>query len=181
MHSLDSEPSITLPSIRQLFTSLIAGEIEITRPDNFCLHYQSTQRSITPWVHSCFLIHDCRQRDTLNETISDSQGGSVETPQLLRSSLPPGQEPVVASPTSSLPVQSSSILVNTKLRSTNRTSIHKYDSCSLSFTRRFDMGRHEKSVHSVRAGNALYSCECGKEYGRLDSWRRHSKMCRFEK
>ncbi|KAI9332789.1 hypothetical protein BDR26DRAFT_868905, partial [Obelidium mucronatum] len=51
--------------------------------------------------------------------------------------------------------------------------------CTLSFVRRYDLGRHEKSVHAVKEGSPLFACgQCGQGFGRVDSLKRHVGACR---
>ncbi|KAI8840639.1 hypothetical protein BJ741DRAFT_706016 [Chytriomyces cf. hyalinus JEL632] len=47
--------------------------------------------------------------------------------------------------------------------------------CAMTFARRHDVLRHERTVHS-RATVKDITCRCGKTFGRIDSLRRHQKM-----
>ncbi|KAI8613108.1 hypothetical protein BC830DRAFT_1133783, partial [Chytriomyces sp. MP71] len=49
--------------------------------------------------------------------------------------------------------------------------------CPLSFARKHDLTRHERSVHAVREGTPAFSCSlCGKGFGRVDSLKRHIRV-----
>ncbi|ORY53744.1 hypothetical protein BCR33DRAFT_711105 [Rhizoclosmatium globosum] len=51
--------------------------------------------------------------------------------------------------------------------------------CPLSFARKHDLSRHERSVHAVKAGAPVFACGiCGKGFGRVDSLKRHVKICK---
>ncbi|KAI9332783.1 hypothetical protein BDR26DRAFT_868891 [Obelidium mucronatum] len=52
--------------------------------------------------------------------------------------------------------------------------------CELSFARKHDLSRHERSVHAVKAGAHVFACQvCGKGFGRVDSMKRHVKICKL--
>ncbi|KAI8841206.1 hypothetical protein BJ741DRAFT_705971 [Chytriomyces cf. hyalinus JEL632] len=51
--------------------------------------------------------------------------------------------------------------------------------CPLSFARKHDLTRHQRSVHAAKEGAPTFLCEtCEKGFGRVDSLRRHRKVCR---